>query len=100
MPMNEYMIIIRFTEFISEEFFDLIPEQRKQINSLMARRIITSYSLSSDRGTLWVTLLATSLEAVEKIMRMMPLFRFMRYEVVELMFHNNSIHEQIHVSLN
>ena len=94
------MIIIEFTELFSEEFYNLIPEQRKQINSLMGRRIITSYSLSSDRGTLWVTLLATSLEAVEKIMRMMPLFRFMRYEVVELMFHNNSIHEQIHVSLN
>ena len=98
--MNEYMIIIKFTELFSEEFYNFIPEQRKQINSLMGRRIITSYSLSSDRGTLWVTLLATSLEAVEKIMRMMPLFRFMRYEVVELMFHNNSIHEQIHVSLN
>ena len=98
--MNEYMIIIEFTELFSEEFYNLIPEQRKQINSLMGRRIITSYSLSSDRGTLWVTLLATSLEAVEKIMRMMPLFRFMRYEVVELMFHNNSVHEQIHVSLN
>ena len=98
--MNEYMIIIEFTELFSEEFYNLIPEQRKQINSLMGRRIITSYSLSSDRGTLWVTLLATSLEAVEKIMRMMPLFRFMRYEVVELMFHNNSVHEQLHVSLN
>jgi hypothetical protein len=98
--MNEYMIIIKFTELFSEEFYNLIPGQRKQINSLMARRIITSYSLSSDRGTLWVTMLATSLEAVEKIMRMMPLFRFMHYEVVELMFHNNHVHEQIHVSLN
>jgi hypothetical protein len=98
--MNEYMIIIRFTEFISVEFFNLIPDQRKQINRLMERRIITSYSLSADRGTLWVTMHATSLEAVEKILRMMPLFGFMHYEIVELMFHNNSIHEQIHVSLN
>ena len=100
MPMNEYMIIIRFTDFISEEFFDLIPEQRKQINSLMARRIITSYSLSADRGTLWVTLLATSLEAVEKTLRMMPLFKFMRYDVIELMFHNSPVHAQMHFSMN
>jgi len=98
--MNEYMIIIRFTEFISEEFFDLIPDQRKHINRLMERRIITSYSLSADRRTLWATMHATSMEAVEKILKMMPLFRFMHYEIVELMFHNNSIHEQIHVSLN
>ena len=98
--MNEYMIIIQFTASLGDEFIALIPDQRMQINHLMEKRIITSYSLSADRGTLWVTLLATSLEAVEKTLKMMPLFKFMHYDVVELMFHNNSIHEQIHVSLN
>ncbi|MGD0037665.1 MAG: hypothetical protein ABSC53_10280 [Bacteroidota bacterium] len=64
--MNEYMIIIRFITTFNEEFVDLLPNQRVQINRLMEKGIITSYSLSADRGTLWVTLLATSLEAVEK----------------------------------
>jgi muconolactone delta-isomerase len=56
--------------------------------------------LSADRGTLWVTLLATSVEAVEKTLRMMPLFKFMRYEVVELMFHNSPIFARMHLSMN
>jgi hypothetical protein len=98
--MNEYMIIIRFTTSFSEEFVALIPHQRAQINHFMEKGIITSYSLSVDRETLWVTLLATSLEAVEKTLRMMPLFKFMSYDVVELMFHNSPVHAQMHLSMN
>lgn len=98
--MNEYMVIIRFATFFSEEFVALIPDQRTQINSLMEKGIITSYSLSANRSMLWVTMLATSLEAVEKTLRMMPLFKFMRYEVVELMFHNSPVHAQMHFSMN
>ena len=98
--MNEYMIIIRFAASFSEEFTALLPDQRVQINRLMEKGIITSYSLSADRGTLWVTLLATSVEAVEKTLRMMPLFKFMHYDVVELMFHNSPVHAQMHLSMN
>ena len=98
--MNEYMIIVRFATSFNEEFASLIPEQRAQINRLMEKGIITSYSLSADRGTLWVTLLATSVEAVEITLRMMPLFKFMRYEIVELMFHNSPIFARMHLSMN
>ncbi len=98
--MNEYMIIIRFITSFNEEFVDLLPNQRIQINRLMEKGIITSYSLSADRGTLWVTLLATSSEAVEKTLRMMPLFKFMRYDIIELMFHNSPVHSQMHFSMN
>ncbi len=98
--MNEYMIIIRFATSWTEEFLTLIPSQRVQINRLMEKRIITSYSLSADRITLWLTLFATSQEAAEKTLRMMPLFKFMRYDVVELMFHNTPVHAQMHVSMN
>jgi muconolactone delta-isomerase len=98
--MNEYMIIVRFATSFNEEFASLIPEQRAQINRLMEKGIITSYSLSADRSTLWITLLATSVAAVEKTLRMMPLFKFMRYEVVELMFHNSPIFARMHLSMN
>jgi muconolactone delta-isomerase len=98
--MNEYMVIVRFISSFNEEFIALLPGQRAQINRLMEKGIITSYSLSADRGTLWVTLLATSLEAVEKTLQMMPLFKFMQYDVVELMFHNSPVHAQMHFSMN
>ncbi len=98
--MNEYMIIIRFITSFNEEFIDLLPNQRAQISRLMENGIITSYSLSADRGTLWVTLLATSLEAVEKTLKMMPLFKFMHYDIVELMFHNSPVQARMHLSMN
>ena len=98
--MNEYMVIIRFAASFNEEFVNLIPDQHAQINRFMEKGIITSYSLSADRRTLWVTLLATSLEAVEKTLRMMPLFKFMHYDVVELMFDNSPVHAQMHLSMN
>jgi hypothetical protein len=98
--MNEYMIVIRFTSSFTEEFAALIPDQRAQINKLMEKGIITSYSLSADRGTLWVTLLATSGDAVEKTLRMMPLYIFMEYTVVELMFHNSPVYTPLRFSIN
>jgi muconolactone delta-isomerase len=94
------MIVIRFVASFSEEFVALISHQRVQINHLMEKGIITGYSLSADRGTLWVSLLATSREAVEKTLRMMPLFKFMSYDIIELMFHNSPVHAQMHLSMN
>jgi hypothetical protein len=98
--MNEYMVIIRFIASFTEEFVNVIPDQRAQIQRLMEKGIITSYSLSADRETLWVTVLATSLEAVEKTLRMMPLFKFMQYDIVALMFHNSPVHTHMHLSMN
>lgn len=98
--MNEYMITIRFAKSFSEEFVALLPSQRIKVNRLMEKGIVTSYCLSVDRGTLWVTLLATSLETVEKTLRIMPLFKFMHYDVVELMFHNSPVQAQMHLSMN
>jgi hypothetical protein len=98
--MNEYMIVIHFTSSFSEEFAALIPEQRAQINKLMEKGIITSYSLSADRETLWVTQLATSVEAVEKTLKMMPLYIFMEFTVAELMFHNSPVFAPMRFSMN
>lgn len=98
--MNEYMIIIHFTSSLTQEFAALVPEQRAQINKLMEKGIVTSYSLSADRGTLWITLLATSEEGVEKTLKMMPLYTFMEYTIAELMFHNSPVYAPMRFSMN
>jgi hypothetical protein len=98
--MNEYMIIIKFLSSFNEEFISLIPQQRAEINKLMEKGILTSYSLSSNRETLWITLLAISPEFVDKTLRIMPLYKFMRYDIVELMFHNNTVYTPMHFSMN
>jgi len=98
--MNEYMIIVKFFTAFHEEFASLIPSQRHEINRLMEEGILTSYSLSSDRGTLWMTFRAESSGVIETILKKMPLYKFMRYDIVELMFHNHSAFTQMHFSMN
>jgi muconolactone delta-isomerase len=94
------MIVIHFLVTFGEEFASLIPSQRTQINALMEKGIISSYSLSTDRKILWVTLLATSVDAVEKTLRMIPLFKFMQYEIFELMFHSSPVYAPMRISMN
>jgi hypothetical protein len=98
--VNEYMVIVKFLPFLNEEFVSFIPRQRAEVNRLMEKGILTSYSLSFDRTTLWMTLLGSSVEAIEITLKMMPLYKFMRYEIVELLFHNNPTFTPIHFSMN
>lgn len=98
--MNEYMTVIRFSSSFNAEFVSLIPRQRTVVDELMQKGIITSYSLSADRSTLWVTLLASSQDAAEKTLRMMPLYHNMQYDIAELMFHNTPTRSVPHFSLN
>ncbi len=98
--MNEYMIVIRFSSSFNAEFVSLIPRQRAQVDELMQKGIITSYSLSADRSTLWMTLLASSQDAAEKTLQMMPLYRYMQYHITELMFHNTPTRTVPQFSLN
>jgi muconolactone delta-isomerase len=98
--MNEYMITIKFLSFFSGEFISLVPDQRELVNNLMEKGIITDYSLSINRQVLWITLYSESREDAEKVLRTMPLFKFMNYEINELMFHNSSIHASTRFSLN
>jgi muconolactone delta-isomerase len=98
--MNEYMIIVKYQASLNEEFVSLIPSQRAEVSRLMEKGIMTSYSLSLNRETLWITLLATSSEAAEITLGMMPLYKFMNYEIIELMFHNNPVYTPMHFSMN
>jgi hypothetical protein len=98
--MHHYMVTIKFLSFFAEKFASLIPDQRRHVNDLMEKEIISSYSLSLDRQMLWISLSAQSREEAEKILKEMPLYSFMRYDIVELMFHNSSVNASIRFSLN
>jgi hypothetical protein len=98
--MNEYMVIVKFLVAFHEEFVSLIPSQRNEINRLMEEGILTDYCLSSDRDTLWMTIRAESSNAVAAILKTMPLIKFMRYEIVGLMFHNHTTYTPMQFSMN
>lgn len=98
--MKEYMGTIAFPAVIDEEFISLVPRQRAMVNALMGKGVITSYSLSANRQTLWVTIMAESEDKVHATLKQMPLFPYMNIEVQELMFHNPPIIAQPSISLN
>jgi muconolactone delta-isomerase len=98
--MNEYMVVVRFSSSFNAEFLSLIPRHRALVDELTQKGTITSYSLSADRSTLWMTLLASSRDAAEKTLRLMPLYHYMQYQITELMFHNTPARSVPHFSLN
>jgi hypothetical protein len=98
--MNEYMITISFISSFSDEFISLIAQQRMQVDDMMEKGIITSYSLSADRGTMWIAIIASSYEEIRKTLQSMPLHKFMRYDITELLFHNSPVNAQIRFSVN
>lgn len=78
----------------------LIPQQRMMVNQLLRDGIITGYALSSDRTTLWITCLGKSTKEVRAMIREFPLYKYMREEITELMFHEQARYALPEVSLN
>ncbi len=86
--MNEYMVIATLPDYFEEKFIEKIPFQRERVRELLSKKIMLSYSLSADRSTLWMVVLAHSRESVEHILRTLPLYEFLQYNIIELMIHN------------
>ncbi len=86
--MNQYMVDIELPSDLTEEFLALIPEQRDQINELMASGTVASYALSLDRSKVWAVINANNTDEVQEILEAMPMIDFMVSTIYELAFHN------------
>ncbi len=86
--MNHYLVDVDLPDELSDEFIALIPEQRAQINELMASGSVISYALSIDQSKVWATINAESEQEVLGIMESMPLYDFMSATIYELAFYN------------
>jgi hypothetical protein len=98
--MKQFIVSSRLPEEFSQEFLSLIPLQRSTVNRLMSKGVILTYSVAADRTRLWVTLEAESEVDVIHVLSELPLIRFMRPEISELMFHHNLSFMLPHPSLN
>lgn len=98
--MNDYMVTITLPGEFSEEFLALIPSQRAHVNQLMQKGVLTSYSLAKDRTRLWATFIANSREGVMRLIREMPLNKYMEVDIRELAFSNMPVRALPAVSLN
>ncbi|HAL56374.1 MAG TPA: hypothetical protein DCP63_07860 [Bacteroidetes bacterium] len=98
--MQQFMVIMKLPEFLTEEFVSLIPHQRIRINELMARGTLTSYSLAIDRSVLWATILGNSDGEVRDILQALPLTKFVGIEIHSLAFHNVMNVSMLQFSMN
>ncbi|MBL0103721.1 MAG: hypothetical protein IPP51_08160 [Bacteroidetes bacterium] len=86
--MLQYMVTVTLPEVFSPRFVSLIPEQRAMVHEMMDEGVILNYSLSHNRTTLWITMIAkTEADVLHQISRF-PLARYMKSEITELMFHH------------
>ena len=90
--LNEYMVKIDLPVEPDDEFVALIPAQQSHVEGLMRKGILTSYSLSADKSTLWITFLSFSEEAVAATIRHMPMSKYMQPAIMELLFHQMPTH--------
>ena len=87
--MNLYMITLSLPEEPTEDFFNLIPEQRKKVNELMQEGHISNYLLSADRTKLWVVASAKNPDELLAMLQTLPIFEYTEFEWHQVAFHNH-----------
>lgn len=98
--MHQFMVDITLPAELTEEFLSLIPKQRALVNQLFNQGKLTSYSLALDRSKLWATIVAESEEEVACFLSLLPLRKFMKVEIHQLAFHQNTTHNLARISMN
>jgi len=98
--MKCYMVNITLPDEFTPEFMALIPSQRAYINKLMGRGVVSTYTLSIDRTTLWVTMFGDNILEIESYIDKFPMKAFMDIDIEEAMFHHNAAHYVFPMSLN
>jgi len=88
MEMNVYVIQMFLPSTPAPAFISQIPEHRKYINELIAERVVLSYAINIQRSQGWITLVAENMEKVEEIIQKSPIFRYLNFEIHELMVYD------------
>ena len=74
---------------IDNEIYQLIPEQRKQVQILFNSGKLVAYSLAADKSKLWALIVASSESELIQIIDTLPLTKYIDYNYSELMFHQS-----------
>lgn len=82
------MVEIQLPAFMSEDFKEKIPAQRKKINELMEQGRMMSYALADDYSKLWCVVRAETEFEVMSLISEFPLIDYMEPKINKLMFNN------------
>ena len=84
---------------ITDDFLDLIPDQREAIDNLFSSGKLLSYTVANDRSRVWAVMIAESESELITIIDELPMTPYMDYDYSELMFYN-TVHFMPAMSLN
>ena len=85
----QYMVEFVVPTPLPDELFQMIPEQRKEVDNLFTSGHLLSYTLSMERNKLWAVFLAGSESELLSHIDQLPLSKYMEYNYYELMFHQS-----------
>jgi len=83
-----YLAHIILPDVFNQHFYELIPQQRKQINSLLEKGIVMSYSLDMERKNVWVFMEAENERGVMNVLSTFPIITFVKVSIHELAFYD------------
>jgi hypothetical protein len=87
--MNEvFMVHISLPEVFTAEIYQLLPEQRVLVSSLMEKRVILSYSLDMERKNIWAFLEARDEKHLKSILATFPIIAHVGIKIHELAYHD------------
>ena len=85
---------------MTQEFFDLVPEQRAIVNEYFATGKLASYTLSLEHAKLWAVFNANNEREVFDLIAAFPMTKFMEFKVYPLTFHQTIENSVMTFSLN
>lgn len=94
------MVDFQMPEGLSEDFFRMLPAQRSLVSQFLREGKLVNYAFSLDNPRIWAVVAADSEQEVCRLLDMLPLTRFMQYEVSQLTFYHAGTVEDPAFSMN
>lgn len=82
------MVDFTLPQVLSEEFMDLVPMQRTEVDLLLAEGTLVNYMLALKDAKLWAVFNANSEYEVMQMIAELPLTNFMEVKISQLTMHN------------
>lgn len=97
--LRQYMVEFDVPYPLTDEFLDLITDQKSAIDELFISGKMLSYTVSLDRKKVWAIFLADEESELVTYIDYLPMTGYMDYNYREIMFHN-TVHLMPAMSLN
>lgn len=97
--LRQYMVEFDIPQPLTDDFLEMIPEQRAVIDKLFSDGKLLSYTVASDRRRVWAVIIAESESELLSYIDILPMTPYMDYDYNELMFYN-TVHLMPAMSLN